>query len=182
VRSSDFDITFITPALTYRAQHDSRGRREAISEAEQASMYLLMDFGNWSEYMRDFPPTLLVRVTPKLVESFWTKVARGAAQTQGISVPAIKRLKSGFSSMRAFCGETVVAPIHPFRIERRVGDRDAVYEGLYVFDPAAIGPECGRVKLVLHSEKEPDKDDTVTVDPKVLEQIWRDFAPYRALK
>ncbi len=182
VRSSDFDITFITPVLVYRARHQSRGRTGGVSDVEQASMQLLMDFGNWSEYVMDFPATLLVRVTPKLVESFWTKVARGAAQTQGISVPAIKRLKSGFARMQAFCGDIAVAPIHPFKIERRVADRDAVYEGLYAFDPGAIGPECGRVKLVLYSEKEPDKEDTVTVDQKVLQQIWQDFASYRAQK
>jgi hypothetical protein len=35
------------------------------------------------------------------------------------------------------------------------------------------------VKLVLYSEKEPAKGDTRLVDPKVLQQIWQDFAPYR---
>jgi hypothetical protein len=48
-----------------------------------------------------FPPVLLVRVTPKLVEGFWTNVARGAAQTQGVAIPPIKRFTSGFSRMRA---------------------------------------------------------------------------------
>jgi hypothetical protein len=38
------------------------------------------------------------------------------------------------------------------------------------------------VKLVVYSEKEPQKGDTLTIDAKVVEQIWQDFAPYRALK
>jgi hypothetical protein len=50
-----------------------------------------------------------------------------------------------------------------------------VHEGLYVFDPAALGPQCGTVTLVLYSEKEPEKADTRVVDPKLLQQIWRDF-------
>jgi hypothetical protein len=50
-----------------------------------------------------------------------------------------------------------------------------------VFDPGALGPQCGTVKLVLYSEKEPEKGETRIVDPKVLQQIWQDFAPYRAL-
>src|SRR4029450_13726536 len=100
----------------------------------------------------------------------------------GVALPPIKRLKSGFARMRTFCGDTEVTPIHPFKIEQRVGDSDAIYEGLYVFDHAAIGPQCGTVKLVLYSEKEPDKADSRVVDPKVVEQIWQDFAPFRVAK
>ena len=153
-----------------------------MPDMQTAVVRPLMDFGNWSEYVADFPPVLLVRVTPKLVEGFWMKVARGAAQTQGASLPPIKRFKSGFSRMRAFCGDAEVPPIHPFKLEQRVSANDAIHEGLYVFDAGALGPQCGSVKLVLYSEKEPAKGDTRVVDSKVLEQIWQDFAPYRALK
>ena len=59
--------------------------------------------------------------------------------------------------MRVFCGDAEVTPIHPFKIEHRVGADDVVYEGLYIFDPAAIGPHCGTVKLTLFSDKEPDQ-------------------------
>jgi hypothetical protein len=37
------------------------------------------------------------------------------------------------------------------------------------------------VKLVLYSDKEADKGDTRAVDPKMVQQIWDDFEPYRAL-
>jgi S1-C subfamily serine protease len=187
--SSDFDVAFITPVLTYGAQYQSEQARKRGSErgggtsapaSAQTFLRQLMDFGTWSEYLSDFPPVLLVRVTPKLVEGFWTTVARGAARTQGVSLPPIKHFKSGFSRMRAFCGDAEVTPIHPFKLEQRVSDGDAIYEGLYVFDPGALGPECGTVKLVLYSEKEPEKGDTRVVDPKLLQQIWQDFAPYRA--
>ncbi len=88
--SSDFDVAFITPVLTYVAQHQSeqaRGRERSGGprplDAEPAVVRPLIDFGNWSEYVADFPPVLLIRVTPKLVEGFWTTVARGAVRTQG---------------------------------------------------------------------------------------------------
>ena len=142
----------------------------------------LSDFANWSDYVAGVPPVLMVRVTPKLVEGFWTTVARGAAYTQGVALPAMKHFKPGFSHMRAFCGETEVVPIHPFRIEQRVSESDAMYEGLYVFDPKALGPQCGAVKLALYSEKEPEKGETRVVDPKIIQQIWQDFEPYRALE
>jgi hypothetical protein len=116
------------------------------------------------------------------VESFWTTVARGAAQTQGVALPAIKHFKSSFSKMRAYCGDTEITPIHPFTIEQRLSETDFINEGLFVFDPGAIGPQCTTVKLVIYSEKAPDKGDTRVVDPKVIQQIWQDFSSYRALK
>jgi hypothetical protein len=161
--AADFDISLITPLQLYAAQN----RRAPI------------DFKNWSDYVSELPPVLLVRVTPKVAEGFWTKVARGAAQTQGIAVPPIMRPKAAFGRLRAYCGETEVAPIHPFKLEQRLSATEAIYEGLYVFDPGAFPPSCGSVTLAVFSEKEPDRPDTRTVEPKVVQQIWQDFAPLR---
>jgi S1-C subfamily serine protease len=186
ISSSSFDVAFITPVLTYGAQHQSEQVRRARSEAarkpvaEPLLVRPVLDFANWSDYVEDFPPVLLVRATPKLVEGFWTTVGRFAARTQGVSLPPIKRVKSGFHRLRAFCGDAEVTPIHPFKLERRVSDSEAIYEGLYVFDPGALRPDCGTVKLVLYAEKEPDKADTTVVEPSVIQQIWQDFEPYRA--
>ena len=156
--ASEFDVGFITPVLAFAAQ----------SQPNQ-------NFSNWSDYVADIPPVLFVRVTPKMAESFWAKVARGAAMTQGMALPSLKRLKSGFDRLQAFCGSTEVTPIHPFKLELRVSETDAIYEGLYAFDPAALGPGCSTVTLVLYSEKEPAKADTRVVDPTILQQIRRDF-------
>jgi len=156
--ASEFDVAFITPVLNFAAQ----------SQTNQ-------NFSNWSEYVSDIPPVLFVRVTPKMSESLLAKMARGAAYTQGMALPALKRLKSGFDRLQAYCGRTEVTPIHPFKLELRVSETDAIYEGLYVFDPAALGPGCSTVTLVLYSEKEPAKADTRVIDPKILQQIWRDF-------
>jgi S1-C subfamily serine protease len=189
IASADFDIAFITPVQVYGAQdreEHSAGRQQSGSrrgpDGDQLFVRSPTDFGSWSEYVATLPPVLLVRVTPKQVESFWTTVARGAAQTQGVALPPIKHFKSSFSRMRAFCGDAEITPIHPFTIEQRLSETDAIIEGLYAFDPGALGPQCAAVKLVLYSEKEPEKGDTRPVDPKVLQQIWQDFAPYRALK
>ena len=102
--------------------------------------------------------------------------------TQGMALPPIKHFKSGFARMQAFCGDAEVTPIHPFRLERRTSESDAIYEGLYAFDPGALGPHCGTAKLVLYSEKEPEKGDTRALDPKrvipvlVNEDDHNDFA------
>jgi hypothetical protein len=180
--SPSFDVTFITPLMTYaQSRSDQLNGREAGRgpDSQQALVRPLMDFSNWSEYVDEFPPVLLIRVTPRLVEGFWTTVARGAARTQGVSLPPIKHFKSGFSRLRAFCGDAEVTPIHPFKLEQRVSESEAIYEGLYAFDPGALAPQCGTVKLVLYSEKEPDKADTRVVDPGLVQRFWQDFASYR---
>jgi hypothetical protein len=189
ISSSDFDVAFITPVMTYGARFQAdqasrrgRGRGAQAPPGEPPFVRPLMEFSNWSDYVWEYPPVLFVRVTPRLVEGFWTTVARGAARTQGVALPPIKRIRSGFSRMRAFCGDAEVTPIHPFKLEQRVKDDEVIYEGLYVFDPGALGPQCGSVKVVLYSEKEPDKADSRVVDPKVVDQIWQDFAPHRASK
>jgi Trypsin-like peptidase domain len=190
ISSTDFDVAFITPVMIYGPQYQSEQarRRErgrgTRSPATTQHLFVgpLMDFSNWSEYVANFLPVLLVRVTPKLVEGFWTRLTRRAVQTQGGSIPPIRHAKSSFSRMRVFCGDGEVTPIHPFKLEQRLSESDAIYEGLHVFDPGALGPQCGTVKLVLYSEKEPNRADTRIVDPKVLERIWEDFAPYRDLK
>lgn len=181
--SSHFEIAFITPVLVSAAEYQSarengrdRSPGAGAREVEQARVPPLTDFANWSEYVADHPPVLLVRVTPRLVEGFWTTVARGAAWTQGVALPPIKRFKPGFSRLQAFCGNVEITPIHPFRLEQRVSESTAIHEGLYVFDPGALGPHCGTVNLVLYTEKEPEKGETRAVDPGVLEQIRRDFA------
>ena len=186
VTASTFDVSFITPVLTYGAQHlheqmnpEAGARKGAARAPEPPMVRPLMDFSNWSEYVADYPPVLLVRITPRLVEGFWTTVGRMAAHTQGVSLPPIKRIKSGFGRLRAFCGDAEVTPIHPFRLEQRVSETEAIYEGLYVFDPAALGPHCAAVKLMLYSEKEPEKPETKVVDPATVQRFWDDFKRWR---
>lgn len=182
VSSGDFDIAFLTPlqvsAARHRPDEGTRDRSADVGRLDVAAerARLLMDFGGWSEYVAAFPHLLLVRVTPRLVEGFWTMVARGAARTQGMSLPPFKHFKPGFSRMRVFCGAEEVTPIHPFTLEQRLSESEAIVEGFYVFDPVTLGPQCGTVKLMLSSQKEPDKAETLMIEPRVLEQIWQDLA------
>jgi S1-C subfamily serine protease len=180
--SSDFDIAFLTPVIIYGAQHapPAATNRFGVREAEAQPRPLVdpTDFGDWSDYFEDGPSVLVVRVTPKFEEGFWTRVARGAASTQGVALPPIKRFRPGFSRLRAFCGESEVMPIHPFVLAQRVSESDAIREGLYVFDPLAFGPHCGTVRLGLFSEKAPAKEDLRVVDPSIVERIWRDSTSF----
>jgi hypothetical protein len=182
VPSSDFEIAFITPRAVVHAREraDRTGGRTGRTPEAEARLGRLTDFGAWAEYFAGVPPVLIVRVTPKLVEGFWMRLAREAARVQGASLPPLKDFRTNFLRLRASCGGTEVTPIHPFVLEHAVGEKRVVREGLYVFDPGAFGPHCAGVTLTLATEQAPEKPDTLTIDPKVIEQIWQDFAAYRA--
>jgi Trypsin-like peptidase domain len=185
--AEDFDVGLITPVMLYASRHREErttvrgaGRPEGNLEEMIKSARAVQNLANWEDYVFDYPPVVMIRATPKSVENFWTSLGRAAAQSQGVDIPGAKHLKTGFARLRLHCGDREVTPIHPFRIEQRVGEREFVYEGLYVFAPDAIGPQCGTVKLTLFSDKTPDKGDPRTVDAKIVRQIWDDFATYRA--
>ena len=195
LRAADFDVSFVTPVLTYGVQYQAeqanlreRAKRNKKAGAVQESIQPFEDFKNWAEYVGQFQPVLIIRATPKLVEGFWSAFGRGLAESQGrYAGPANMHFKADFYKMRVFCGATEVTPIHPFKIEHRVSVsntavnvNDATYEGLYVFEPNALGPHCGSVRMVLFTEKEPEKGDNRVIDAKSLQQLWQDFAPYRA--
>jgi hypothetical protein len=184
--ASEFDVTFITPLLNHVMHHPPErttgaskpGGTRDMSDLDP-SRRALEDFGNWTDYVEGIPPVLIVRATPKFKENFWTTVGRVAASTQGVSLPPFKKMQDSFARMRLYCGPVEVTPIHPFRIERRLDNDTGMFEGLYVFDPVSIGPQCREVKLVLFSEKSPAKGDEHVVDAKLLEQLARDFAAVR---
>ena len=67
-------------------------------------------------------------------------------------------------------------------LEHRISAKNVIREGLYVFGPEAFGPHCGTVTLSLESDAQPGKPGSVTVNRPILDQIWQDFAPYRALR
>ena len=187
VSAADFDVSVITPLLAFAARHPARERpaprgrsmdARSLADAE-AARHALQEFGNWWDYVRRDPPVLMIRARPKMVASFWKSLLRGAVQTQGVSLPPITRIKAGFARMRLSCGATEVTPVHPFKIEHRIGESEALYEGFYIYDPASIGPQCGTVTLTLFSDKAPDTGDARVIDAKILQQIHDDFAPYR---
>lgn len=184
VSSSSFDVAFITPTAVLRAREraDRTGGQGGRAPEAEARLGRLTDFGAWAEYFADVPPVLVVRVTPKLVEGFWMRLAREAARVQGAALPALKDFKTNFVRLRAACGAEEVTAIHPFVVEHAIGEQRVLREGLYVFSPHAFGPQCSNVTLTMTSEQAPEKAETLTVDPQVINQIWQDLAPYRAAR
>lgn len=183
--TADFDIAFLTPvhirAGQERAVRLSGGALRRGTSTNDKLVSPEDNFANWAGYVSGLPPVLLIRATPRLAESLWTTLARGAALTQGVALPAMKHAKAGFDRMTLTCGTTRVTPVHALTIEQPVSEKDVVDEGLYAFDPSALSPHCGTITLEIFSQKDPAKGETRTIDAKLVEQFWRDFEPYRAL-
>jgi len=180
--SADFDVAVITPPMIDRARQRAgwTGGQTGRSPEAEARLGRLTEFGAWSDYFTNLPAVVIVRATPKMVEGFWKRLGREAARTQGAALPPFKDFKSSFRHMRATCGGVDVIPVHPFVLEHEVAEKKIVREGLFVFSSDAFGPKCGTVTLAFYSEAQPERADTLTLTGAVVDQIWNDFAPYRA--
>jgi hypothetical protein len=180
--ATDFDVAFITPPMLHRARQRAGWTGGQLGRSPEAAAILgrLTDLGAWADYFSNLPAVLIVRATPKMVEGFWKRVGREAARTQGADLPPFKDFKTSFGRMRATCGGVDVTPIHPFVLEHQVADKKIVREGLYVFEPDAFGPQCATVTFSFFSEAQPERADPLMLTRPVLDQIWNDFAPYRA--
>jgi hypothetical protein len=169
--------------MVHRARQRSGwtgGGQSGRSPEAEARLGRLTEFGAWSDYFSSLPAVLIVRATPKMVVGFWKRLGREAERTQGAVLPAFKEFKTSYRHMRATCAGIEVTPIHPFVLEHRVDEKSAIREGLYVFDADAIGPQCGTVTLSLYSQAQPERADTLAPTRTIIDQIWNDFAPYRA--
>lgn len=188
----DFTVTFLTPTLKYRMETEAereaaktRDKRNKKEGAVQGTFRPFEDIRGWREYVGDYKPILTIRATPALAESFWGAVGRGVAANYGIRVPAKLRFKTDFYKMRLMCGEKEIEPIHPAKIAHILNERnylisinDATYEGFYSYPADAISPSCGKVTLIMFSEKKPNEAKTKVLDNKTVIKIGEDFAPY----
>jgi hypothetical protein len=157
VKSSDFDITLMTP-------------RHA-RDIEPGILGLRADFGTWHDYIRDADRVVLVRISPQFEEAMWKSLARGYAALNGVWLSPFKSFTANFLRMRAYCGAAEVTPIHPFIIEHLIPERSPIREGLYVFEQGAFGPHCQSIRFSMFSEKDPQGADTKVIDPKLFAQL-----------
>lgn len=159
IRAADYDIALMTPAM-------AAGDRSMTSTRSY--------FGYWSSYVDKAPQVLLVRVSPQFEESFWRMLARGAASTQGVSLPPMPSFSAAFGRLRALCGEVEIAPIQRLRVDIPIDDRSPLREAVYVFARSDFGPHCGTVRFELFSEKSPDRGDMRTIDPAIFSKLVDD--------
>ena len=191
---SGFDVALVTPVLRYRnevevqltAAKEKNKRTKKNDAAVQNTFEPLEDLHGWAEYVGEYKPILLITARPQLRETFGSALLRGLASSGGgYGGPAHLKFKTDFYRMKLFCGEKEVEPIQPGKAASVINAHnvfvnvtDATYVGVYSYPPESVSPSCGKVRLQLFSEKEPDKAFTKELDQKSVDRIWSDFQPY----
>lgn len=190
----DYDVAIITPVLRYRhysseiraaRQKEKRNRKSQAAVAD--TFQPLDELKGWEEYVGEYVPVIVIQASPKLKEGFWSAFSRGMAASHGyVPGPASMHFKTDFYKMKLFCGSTEVQPLMPGKAERvldvnnsAVRVTDVTFDGFYEYSADAIKADCGKVRLELFSEKEPDKPKVKELEGKTITTIFNDFEPYR---
>lgn len=190
-----FDVALATPVLKYESEQQvglaaakEKGKRtRQKSESVQNSFEPLQDMREWEEYVGEYRAVLHIEASPQLRETFMSALGRGLANSQGMyGGPARMKFKTDFYRMKLFCGDKEIEPIQPGKAADVVNAHnafvnvtDATYVGIYSYPADAVSPSCGKVRLELYSEKQPDKPEVKELDERTINQIWGDFQPYR---
>jgi len=188
----EFQVSLLTPPVIYRIETEAtreatktRNKRTDKNGAVQGTINVLDEFQGWREYVGDYKPVIILRATPNMGESFWGAFGRSFAAYYGIHTQANYRFKTDFYRMKLFCGDREVIPIQPGKVAHIMNQsnyfiraKDATYEGFYTYPADSINSSCGKVRLEIYSERNPEKANTKTLSEKTVVRIENDFVPY----
>jgi S1-C subfamily serine protease len=193
LNAGDFEVALSTPPFDYREKEEDRlraersqkkrNRRDTSSpDAAQQDANPQDSPHDWESEIGGHPAVLGVYIAPKVREGFGSALSRSLRNGYGA---ANLKFKTDFQSMKLFCGEKEVQPIHPGRIPLTVNVRnasvrleDSTYKGAYFYPPDAVNPQCGTVKIAIYSSKSAEPA-IKTLDGNTASRIWADFDPFR---
>jgi S1-C subfamily serine protease len=191
--AGDFEVALSTPPLDYREKEEDRLRAERTQKKRNRKDTNNTDAVQKDADREDTPrdweseaggnrAVLGIYVVPKVKEGFGSALSRSLRNGYGA---ANLKFKTDFQSMKLFCGEKEVQPIHPGRIPLTVNVRnasvkleDSTYKGAYFYPPDAVNPQCGTVKLAIYSSKS-EEPVIKTFDGNTTGRIWADFDAFR---
>jgi len=191
--AGDFEVALSTPPFDYREQEEDRLRAERTQKKRNRRDSNTADAASQDANREDSPhdwesetgahrAVFTIFVVPKVKEGFGSALSRSLRNGYGT---ANLKFKTDFQSMKLFCGEKEVQPIHPGRIPLTVNVHnssvkleDSTYKGVYVYPPDAVNPQCGTVKLAIYSAKSGELV-IKTLDGNSTARIWADFDAFR---
>ncbi len=172
----DFNVDIQTPVALYQYMQE----RYYASQKERMKRSKGQNQTPLAEPEHKYDPIIAIAVTPQYKMPFWTNMARTSRD------PVVIRPKSGFARMRLLCGGSEVEPIRPGRWPTGTGsnayvrvDTDSM-EGVYVYHPDSISSKCGTVTIEVYPSGSNAQVLTKVLDAAAVDQIWKDFEPYRA--
>jgi len=186
--AGDFNIALSTPPLDYREvwkarlqaerEHKKRNKKQQSADESTGSSD---EPKEWEEEAGEHPAVFAIYAMPKAKEGFGSAFGRSLNPNSAAKL----KFKTDFQTMKLFCGDKEVQPIHPGRVpvtvsvqNRAVKMEDSTYKGVYMYAPDAVNPDCGQVKMEIYSSK--GGDPTVkTFDEKTVQHVWADFDAFR---
>ncbi len=189
--AGDFNIALSTPPLDYREQeerrlqaereHKKRNKKEQSADENADNSD---EPKEWEEEAGAHPAVFAIYAMPTVKEGFGSAMGRSFSMNSAAKL----KFKTDFRTMRLFCGDKEILPIHPGRVpvtvsvqNRVVKMDDSTYKGVYLYSPDAVNPSCGQVKLEIYSSK--GGDATVkTFDEKTVQHVWADFDAFRRVQ
>ena len=193
LNAGDFEVALSTPPFDYREKEEYRLRAERTQKKRNRRDTNSPDAAQQEDNREDSPrdwesetgghwAVLGIYVLPKVREGFGSALSRSLRNGYGA---ANLKFKTDFRSMKFFCGEKEVEPIHPGRIPLTVNLHsasvkleDSTYKGAYLYPPDAINPQCGTVKIAIYSSKS-EEPVVKTLDGNTTTRIWADFDAFR---
>ena len=193
LNAGDFEIALSTPPFDYREKEEDRLRAERTqkkrnrrdtnnADATQQDANREDSPRDWESETGGHRAVLGIYVMPKIREGFGSAFSRSLRNGYGA---ANLKFKTDFQSMKLFCGEKEIQPIHPGRIPLTVNVRnasvkleDSTYKGAYFYPPDAVNPQCGTVKIAIYSSKKEEPAIKV-LDGPTANRIWADFDAFR---
>lgn len=134
---------------------------------------------DWRDYLDDRRAVVVVNVMPE------------AAAFPFYDADKIQSIDAGdFKSMVITRDGVPIVPVEKVRIpavlnvdEMRASGRQIPMQGIYVyrirdFAPRAVGTTATYAVRIVDAAQ-PDKPITIPVQPALIEQLWKDFTPYR---
>jgi S1-C subfamily serine protease len=186
--AGDFNIALSTPPLDYREQEERRlqaerehKKRNKKQQSADESASNSDEPKEWEEEAGAHPAVFGIYVMPKAKEGFGSAFGRSLNPNSAAKL----KFKTDFQTMKLFCGDKEVLPIHPGRVpvtvsvqNRAVKMEDSTYKGVYLYAPDAVNPDCGQVKMEIFSSKG-GEPIVKTFDEKTIQHVWADFDAFR---
>ncbi|MCU1295726.1 MAG: hypothetical protein JWO91_4, partial [Acidobacteriaceae bacterium] len=193
LNAGDFEVALSTPPFDYREKEEDRLRAERTQkkrnrrdtnspDASQQDANREDSPRDWESEAGGHRAVLGIYAVPKVREGFGSALSRSLRNGNGA---ANLKFKTDFRSMKLFCGDKEVQPIHPGRIPLTINVHnasvkldDSTYKGSYFYPPDAVNPQCGTVKIAIYSSKG-EEPVLKTLDNNTVGRIWADFDAFR---
>lgn len=196
-----YQLTIITPVLKHYLIEKNRiafeRQRQKIEKGETLTTAVRMnsfhELRNWGDYVNEMRPVVHLLVVPEVTatgKSRFLSLLTLGGTLMGVSpliLPPDFKFKADFEEMSLTCDGKPVTPIQRGKIEfvksltsyLKVKNRTA-YAGLYTYSADTFAPDkCKQISLQVVSQQNPTTPEIRVVDPRMAQQVWTDFEPYR---